>query len=171
MASRSQDDAKGQWGIERSDEQTAFFAHARIPEPGQGALIAGARDREPVRGLTHDFYKYPARFSPSFVRAAVETFTRPGELVLDNHVGGGITLVEALALGRDAIGVDISPLAEFVTALKPPCSMRRNSVVSPRGRIVPPKRSTCTSSQSTSLPMTNSAITENRQDLAGLAGS
>jgi len=84
----------------------------------QAALIAGARDSTPVRGLTHDFYKYPARFSPAFVRAALQVFTRPGDLVLDNHVGGGTTLVEALALGRNAIGVDISALAEFVSSVK-----------------------------------------------------
>jgi hypothetical protein len=76
------------------------------------------RDAEPVRGLTHGFYKYPARFSPAFARAVIETFTRPGDLVLDNHVGGGTTLVEALATGRDAVGVDISSLAEFVATVK-----------------------------------------------------
>src|ERR1700688_3916892 len=84
----------------------------------QAALVAGARDSMPVRGLTHDHYKYPARFSPAFVRAAVQIFTKPGDLVLDNHVGGGTTLVEALALGRNAIGVDISTLAEFVSSVK-----------------------------------------------------
>jgi hypothetical protein len=84
----------------------------------QTALIAGARDTEPVRGLTHSFYKYPARFSPAFVRAAIEAFTQPGDLVFDNHVGGGTTLVEALAMGRDAIGVDVSTLAEFVARVK-----------------------------------------------------
>lgn len=81
-------------------------------------MIASARDGTPVKGLTHGFYKYPARFSPQFVRAAIETFTRKGDLVLDPHVGGGTTLVEALALGRDAIGVDISQLAEFVSTVK-----------------------------------------------------
>lgn len=84
----------------------------------EAALLAGARDAEPVKGLTHGFYKYPARFSPRFARAAIETFTKPGDLVLDNHVGGGTTLVEALATGRHAIGVDISPLAEFVATVK-----------------------------------------------------
>jgi hypothetical protein len=84
----------------------------------QIALITGARDAEPVRGLTHGFYKYPARFSPVFARAAIETFTDPEDLVLDNHVGGGTTLVEALALGRHAIGIDISALAEFVATVK-----------------------------------------------------
>src|SRR5262249_21968364 len=36
----------------------------------------------------------------------------------DPHVGGGTTLVEALAAGRNAIGVDISALAEFVAKVK-----------------------------------------------------
>lgn len=84
----------------------------------EAALIAGARNADPVKGLTHGFYKYPARFSPRFARAAIEAFTQPGDLVLDNHVGGGTTLVEALALGRDAIGVDVSQLAEFVASAK-----------------------------------------------------
>ena len=44
----------------------------------ENALIAAARDGDPVRGLTHGFYKYPARFSPTFARAAIETFTKPG---------------------------------------------------------------------------------------------
>ena len=90
----------------------------RISRSAQARLIAAARDGEPVRGLTHGFYKYPARFSPTFARAAIETFTRPGQLVLDPHVGGGTSLVEARALGRQAVGVDISPLAEFVARVK-----------------------------------------------------
>ena len=90
----------------------------KLPVASQRAVIAGARDTNPVSGLTHGFYKYPARFSPAFARAAVEAFTNPGDLVLDNHVGGGTTLVESLALGRHAIGIDISALAEFVTRVK-----------------------------------------------------
>jgi hypothetical protein len=34
------------------------------------------------------------------------------------HVGGGTTLVEARALGRESVGVDIGPLAEFVARVK-----------------------------------------------------
>jgi hypothetical protein len=71
-------------------------------------------DVAPVRGLTLGYYKYPARFSPAFVRAAIETFTAPGDLCLDPHVGG----VEALALGRHGVGVDISTLAHFVAEVK-----------------------------------------------------
>jgi hypothetical protein len=90
----------------------------RLPHHAQEALIAGARDAAPVRGLTHGFYKYPARFSPTFARAAIKTFTEPGDLVMDPHVGGGTTIVEARAMGREALGVDISELAEFVSNVK-----------------------------------------------------
>jgi hypothetical protein len=92
--------------------------YLHLSEAAQKALIDGARSQEPVKGLTHGFYKYPARFSPAFARSAILTFTRPGDLVLDPHVGGGTVLVEALANGRDAIGVDISSLAEFVSRTK-----------------------------------------------------
>src|ERR1039457_4059723 len=95
-----------------------FRSLLELSVAAQRTLIAGARDAEPVRGLTHGFYKYPARFSPAFVRSAIETFTKPGDLCLDPHVGGGTTLVEALAAGRNAIGVDISTLAEFVAKVK-----------------------------------------------------
>lgn len=81
-------------------------------------LIAAARDAAPVSGLTHNHYKYPARFSPNFVRAAIEAFTDPGDLIFDPFVGGGTTLVEALANKRDAVGIDISSLAIFVSEAK-----------------------------------------------------
>jgi hypothetical protein len=92
------------------------FLH--LSTDAQTALVAAARDGAPVRGLTHGYYKYPARFSPVFASAAINAFTQPGDLVLDPHVGGGTTLVEAIASGREAIGVDISSLAEFITTVK-----------------------------------------------------
>lgn len=81
-------------------------------------LVDGVHSREPVSGLTHGFYRYPARFSPLFVRAAIEAFTEPGDLVLDPFLGGATTAVEALALGRRAAGIDINALAIFVAQAK-----------------------------------------------------
>lgn len=92
--------------------------YLRLSDEAQLTLVDGARDASPVRGLTHCFYKYPARFSPRFARAAIDVFTCPGDLVLDPHVGGGTTLVEAISTGREAVGVDISTLAKFVSSVK-----------------------------------------------------
>lgn len=81
-------------------------------------FLEAVQSCQPVLGLTHGFYRYPARFSPLFARAAIKAFTQPGDLVLDPFMGGGTTLVEARVLGRLAIGVDISELAVFVTRVK-----------------------------------------------------
>jgi hypothetical protein len=101
-----------------SGDQHGARTRILVPAPEQAALIAAARDSAPVSGLTHNFYRYPARFSPRFVRAAIEIFSALGDVVLDPFMGGGTTLVEALALGRHSIGVDISSLAAFVANVK-----------------------------------------------------
>jgi hypothetical protein len=66
----------------------------------------------------HEFYRYPARFSPSFARTVVDAFSRPGQVVLDPFVGGGTSLVEARLVGRIAIGSDLNALAAFVSRTK-----------------------------------------------------
>jgi hypothetical protein len=81
-------------------------------------LLRGVRATDRVSGLTHSFYRYPARFSPQFARAAIEVFSRPGDVVLDPFMGGATTLVEARALGRIGIGIDINELSCFVATSK-----------------------------------------------------
>jgi hypothetical protein len=71
-----------------------------------------------VSGYTHDFYRYPARFSPLFARAAIDLFTEPGDTVLDPFAGGCTSVVESLVAGRHAVGADISPLAVFLGGVK-----------------------------------------------------
>ncbi len=61
-----------------------------------------------ISGLTHCFYNYPARFSPKFANTIIRQFSKPGDVVLDPFMGGGTTIVEAMALGRRAIGIDIN---------------------------------------------------------------
>ncbi len=82
------------------------------------SLVEAVSTREKVTGAPHDFYRYPARFSPIFAREAIRTFTHPGDFVLDPFCGGGTTLVEALSLGRRAAGMDISSLAAFLARTK-----------------------------------------------------
>jgi hypothetical protein len=87
-------------------------------EESRLSILNAARDERPVAGLTHDFYRYPARFSPVFVRSVIEALSAPGDWILDPFVGGGTTLVEALSLGRNAVGIDISSLSAFVCEAK-----------------------------------------------------
>jgi hypothetical protein len=99
------------------------------PMPQWQELLCAIEDQQPVTGLTHNFYRYPARFSPTFARQVILAFSKPGDLVFDPFMGGGTTLVEARALGRRAAGTDISSLAVFLTDTKTsvfsPAELRR----------------------------------------------
>jgi DNA modification methylase len=84
----------------------------------QNRLIEFLQSKHHVEGLTHSFYRYPARFAPEFVREAIMQFSSEGDCVLDTFMGGGTTIVEAIAAGRSTLGTDINPLAHFITAAK-----------------------------------------------------
>jgi hypothetical protein len=48
----------------------------------------------------------------------IKEFTQPGDWVYDPFMGGGTTLVEAIASGRHAVGTDISSLSVFISRVK-----------------------------------------------------
>ena len=84
----------------------------------RGRIIDFLQSKHHVEGLTHNFYRYPARFAPEFAREVILEFSREGDVVLDTFMGGGTTIVEAIANGRVACGIDINPLAYFITTVK-----------------------------------------------------
>lgn len=90
----------------------------RISARAMDALSAAARDVSPVSGWTHNFYRYPARFSPQFAAAAIRHFSKRGDVVLDPYMGGGTSVVEALVAGRQVVGNDLNSLATFVVKVK-----------------------------------------------------
>jgi DNA modification methylase len=92
-----------------------------------GNIRRAARDVQPVSGLTHCHYKYPARFSPTFVATAIENFSKPGDLILDPYMGGGTTIVEAMVRNRRAAGCDLNSLAVFITKVKTTVLTKRES--------------------------------------------
>ena len=54
--------------------------------------------------------RHPARMLPAIAQTAITEYTAPGDLVLDPMCGIGTTLVEAVHLGRDAIGIEYEPV-------------------------------------------------------------
>ncbi|MBO4209574.1 TRM11 family SAM-dependent methyltransferase [Micromonospora echinofusca] len=52
---------------------------------------------------------HPGKMLPHLAAHAISSYTAAGELVFDPMCGSGTTLVEAMHLGRQGIGIDIEP--------------------------------------------------------------
>lgn len=81
-------------------------------DPTEARALADLWDVDPglSRALTHGFHSYAGRMHPSIARQAIQRWSQPGNVVVDPFCGSGTVLVEAMGLGRHAIGVDASPL-------------------------------------------------------------
>jgi hypothetical protein len=71
-----------------------------------------------TRYFTHSYHSYSAKYIPQIPRYLISNLTKRNDLILDNFVGSGTTLVESKVLGRHAIGIDINPLACLVAKVK-----------------------------------------------------
>jgi hypothetical protein len=71
-----------------------------------------------TRYYTHGYHPYSAKYIPQIPYRLVSKFTKKNELVLDNFMGSGTTLVESKLLGRNAIGIDVNPLACLISKVK-----------------------------------------------------
>ena len=66
----------------------------------------------------HAWHPFPAKFPPQLPKCLIERLSGPGDVILDPMLGSGTTLVEAVRLGRRAVGCDIDPLARMIASAK-----------------------------------------------------
>ena len=66
----------------------------------------------------HAWHPFPAKFPPQLPEFIIRQLSDPGDTVLDPMFGSGTTLVEAVRLGRRAVGCDIDPLARMIAEAK-----------------------------------------------------
>ena len=115
---------------------------------------------------THGYHPYSAKYIPQIPNRLISIFSEKNDLILDNFVGSGTTLVESKVLGRNAIGVDINPLACLIskvktTVIKKP-TMREisNFSISLQRDIVHLRRNTTLSSLEEKKPILDSPVIE-----------
>ena len=70
---------------------------------------------------SHAWHPFPAKFPPQLPEFLIGRLSDPGDIVFDPMLGSGTTLVEAVRLGRRAVGCDIDPLARMIAAAKLSC--------------------------------------------------
>ncbi|MCK4224956.1 MAG: hypothetical protein KAX39_07230 [candidate division Zixibacteria bacterium] len=66
----------------------------------------------------YKMHRYFARRPYSVFRELIKHYSNPGNIILDPFCGGGVTVVEGLTLKRKVIGVDINPMATFITRME-----------------------------------------------------
>jgi len=67
----------------------------------------------------NSIHPYPARFIPQIPRQLIELYgPQDSDLVLDPFCGSGTTLVEAIRMGYNAVGIDVNPLACLISKVK-----------------------------------------------------
>ena len=74
--------------------------------------------RNTAAGRWYSFGRYYAMFPQSFIHDAVINLTKLEETVLDPFCGRGNGPFAATVLGRDAIGIDVNPIAWLFAAAK-----------------------------------------------------
>ena len=97
--------------LRRHHEQAFLLAKGKAPCPLRP--IADVMPWDYTGNILHPTQK-PVR--P--LQTLVETFTRPGELVLDPFCGSGSTLVAAKAAGRDYLGIELDRQHRFTAAMR-----------------------------------------------------
>lgn len=68
--------------------------------------------------LTHGIHSYTAKLIPQIPRYFIDNYTQEEDVVVDPFCGSGTSLLEARILGRNAIGLDINPLATLISEVK-----------------------------------------------------
>jgi DNA modification methylase len=75
-----------------------------------------------INALSHTpqyrMHKYFARRPFNVFSNLIEHYSNEDDIVLDLFCGGGVTVFEAISLKRKAIGIDLNPLATFITKMQ-----------------------------------------------------
>ncbi|OGC41111.1 hypothetical protein A2Y85_07055 [candidate division WOR-3 bacterium RBG_13_43_14] len=73
---------------------------------------------EKTKSYTHGLHTYPAMFIPQVARRLLQTYSKKGDVICDIFCGSGTTLVESRVTGRNAVGIDLNPLAILLAKAK-----------------------------------------------------
>ncbi len=63
----------------------------------------------------YGLHKYWSKKPHNIIRSYIMQYSHVGEIVLDPFSGSGVSIAEAIFSGRKAFGIDINPIATFIT--------------------------------------------------------
>lgn len=75
--------------------------------------------RQGTRYSTHGLHEYKGKYNPQIVKGALDFMgIQEGSLIFDPFCGSGTTMVECVHHGYRSIGIDINPMAVFISNTK-----------------------------------------------------
>ena len=89
-----------------------------LPKPIDLSEELGRYIGKQVSYATHGIHRYPAKFIPQIPRFCLDSFSKPGDKILDPFMGSGTTLLESYIMRRNSFGIDIHPLARLIAKVK-----------------------------------------------------
>lgn len=104
--------------IEGNKPERDFYGNSMITAPKSKRsniwrYVVGGRHSAPdYKGA----YEHPAVFPLKLAEDHIESWSNPGDMVLDPMMGSGTTIIAALCLNRNVIGIDINK--EYVNLAK-----------------------------------------------------
>lgn len=114
--------------VEQADQPTPAPA-VSVWATAQRAPAAQRKGRYTAESTAH-----PAKMLPAVAAHAIAHYTQPGDLVLDPMCGIGTTVVEAVHLGRRAVGVEYEP--HWVEVTEANLDLARQSGIDAEGRVI-----------------------------------
>jgi DNA modification methylase len=97
---------------------SSILLEKHIESLGPQEINLGKGNQRDFVNSAHGIHKYTARMIPPISRYLIEKYSAKGELVLDPFCGSGTTLLEAYLQGRQAVGIDLNPLAKLISKVK-----------------------------------------------------
>lgn len=67
---------------------------------------------------THYIHKYPAKLIPHIPNYLIKNFSNKNDTILDGFCGSGTTLLESILLQRNAVGIELNPIARLISKVK-----------------------------------------------------
>jgi len=67
---------------------------------------------------THHIHKYPAKLIPHIPFYFINKFSNENDTILDPFCGSGTTLLESILNGRNALGIELNPIARLIAKVK-----------------------------------------------------
>lgn len=112
--------------------------HADQPAPPPAMSVWTTAQTSPAaqrKGrYTPESTAHPAKMLPAVAAHAIAHYTKPGDLVLDPMCGIGTTLIEAVHLGRRAVGVEYEQ--HWVQVTEANLELTRQAGIEAEGRVI-----------------------------------